>query len=90
MEQYASREKMMVFTPIDPKIRNCLNVLYSRTRETQEREINKKIHDTSLRRCNKCGKYHLIQNTVLRKYYPHSKRKYRLCVECEEKYITAN
>ena len=87
MQRYSKSDKMIIFPSIDQEIRDCLNVLYAKMRNNKDKELKANIKNTSLRRCNRCGKYYLTEETVLRKYYEHSTRKYRLCKKCEKNYI---
>lgn len=76
---------------IDPRLKGHLAALYLQMEACKQKkkrtvDIDRRPGEGNFRRCNKCGEYHLIENTVLRKYFPTSKRKYRLCRLCDKKY----
>ena len=79
-----SSDDIILLVPIDPRLRANLNLTYKKMHEYR---INKKeavFSDIDSRRCNKCGKYFPKNETILRKYYAHSTRKYRLCNNCSD------
>ncbi len=71
---------------MDPSIRKQLAMLYFRMNTTRTKKNMHNITDPGLRRCNRCEKYFPVSETILRKYYSHSNRKYRLCNSCATLY----
>jgi len=84
LHQPENSEKIIIFPSINPAIVPSLQRTYSRMKKSIF--FKKRIQITSVekRRCNRCGIFFNIEETILRRYYNYSSRKYRLCKDCSE------
>jgi len=77
-------EKLVVLPSINPDLISLIGRTYicmNRCRKYKKSLMNPM---TEKRRCNRCGLFFNTEETVLRKYYNHSRRRYRLCFNCSE------
>jgi|GEM_PF-2877108 len=77
-------ERVIVFPPVNPAILPSIRITYRRMKMSRMYKMREEGHADEIRRCNRCGEFFHIEETVLRRYYHYSSRNYRLCIECSE------
>lgn len=78
----------IVFPPLNPEIEPIIDRSYKFMERNRKRGNLSVRRGGNRRRCNRCGSYFNIEDTVMIRYYEYSARRYRVCVRCSELFET--